>query len=207
MATRHPGLAEHVAPGENLLLLCPSFQGAKSAACRTLLTPDDPERVNVLWLSFTRSPSECWTEWHRHAEASPADAVVVDVDSSTQSLSTETNDEFERDPTLTIEKVPTPTDMTKIGTRLTEHLTTWAEESPDRQSVVCLDSMTVLLQYTSVEQTYRFLDAVTDKVAATDAIGHYHMDPSAADRETVRTLLGAFDECLEYDDGEWEAGV
>jgi hypothetical protein len=207
MATRHPELADRVAPGENALLLCPSFQSAKSAGCRAMLTADDPEQENVLWVSFARSPSECWTDWHRHTDTVPADAIIIDVDDGSQSLSTETNDEFESDPALTIEKVSTPTDMTAIGTRLTEHLTTWAEKSPDRQTVVCLDSMTVLLQYTGVEQTYRFLDAVTETVAANDAIAHCHMDPTAADRETVRTLVGAFDECWRYDDGEWQAGV
>jgi hypothetical protein len=200
----NPELAGRVDPGENALLLCPSFEAAKPTACGNLLTPEEPTDENVLWIAYTPSPSNCWTSWHRHADATPADAVVLDVDGGSQPITTEINDEFTGDAALTIDRVSSPTDLTTIGTRLTEQLADWADETPGRRSVLCLDSVTALLQYTTGDQTVRFLDAVTEKVAAYDAVGHYHIDPGAVDDQITQRLATVFDHCWQFEDGEWD---
>jgi hypothetical protein len=105
---------------------------------------------------------------------------------------------------LTVARVTSPTNLTTIGTRLTEHLATWAEDEPDRQSVFCFESVTALCQYTTLDQTCRFLDAATEKVADYDAVGHYHLDPSAVDRQTVERLTTVFDHWWEFTDGTWD---
>lgn len=205
MAFSHDQLADRVAPGDNALLRCPPFETAKDAGCRSLLTPDSPETENVLCVSLTRSPADYVTHWRQHVDATPAEAVIVnvDADSDTASMDGETQ-ELPSCSSLTVDHVASPTNLTTIGTRLTEYLATWAEETPDRQSVFCFESVTALLQYTTLDQTVRFLDAVTDKVADYDAIGHYHVDPGALDPQTAQRLGTVFDDRWQFQDGEWD---
>ena len=205
MVLRNDQLADRVAPGENALLLCPPFEPAKSGSCRALLTPERPENENVLCVSLTRSPDEYVIHLHDHVDGTPAEAVIVDVDADTTADSTrEPSDAAASWPSLTVDRVASPTNLTTIGTRLTDHLATWAEDTPERQTVFCFESVTALCQYTTLDQTCRFLDAVTEKVTDYDAVGHYHVDPGAVDRQTVERLTTTFDHCWEYDDGTWE---
>jgi len=84
---------------------------------------------------------------------------------------------------------------------LSEQLTRW--QGNGNQTVVSVQTLTVLLEYVDFDTAFRYLHILTHRVQAADAIGFYHMDPDIHDEETVNTLKTLFDAVVEVsDDGE-----
>ena len=217
--------------GDNVLVLCPSFEADEPAACVDLLTFDEPADKNVLCISFTESVADRRIIWERYAGSDPERAAVIDVTaeprpivSSTDANGNGTDTDAETgtdaeadtdtvphthadsaggsfDPTL--ERVSSPSDLTTLGVRVTDRLDDWLPATGDDQTVVCFESISTLLQYADRQRTYEFLDAITQRIGTADAIAHYHMDPAAHDDETVARLKGLFDAVCECEAGEW----
>jgi hypothetical protein len=59
--------------------------------------------------------------------------------------------------------------------------------------VVCVDSLTAMLQYVTVETAYEFLHTITGQLYAADASAHFHIDPTAHDDQTVDSIASLFD--------------
>lgn len=59
--------------------------------------------------------------------------------------------------------------------------------------VGCFDSITALLQYTTVEKAFRFLHVLTNRVRRTGATAHYHLIPGTHDEQALATLGTLFD--------------
>lgn len=189
-----------VRPGDNVLVLCPSFTGGETQACFDLLTPTPPTEVYALSVLFTESPNEHFASWQRHVGAVPAGSCILSVDADSRS-STESDEPAGDD--CTVERVASPQDLTTLGVKITGCIDRWTEAAPKRQITVCFQSISTLLQYVSLDQAFKFLDVVTERCHAADAISHYHMDPLAHDDQTIERLTGLFDAVFEYADGEW----
>jgi len=176
-------LGELVGDATNTLVCTPSMQ-RDDGACLELLSTANPD-ATVLWVTYTRSPSECIE--HYDGEASLSVIAVGDRAGGT-------------DPSVsgvTVETVSTPDDLTGLGITLSQTLSTHED------IVVCFDSLTVLLQYVDHETAYEFLNAVTGQLFAADARAHFHLDPTALDRETIDALASLFDAIVGKQDGEW----
>ncbi|WP_436929298.1 DUF7504 family protein [Halosimplex halobium] len=197
--------------GDNVLVCCPSFTGAEPRVCLDLLTPEGSTDVRALSVLFTQSPGEYVDTWQRIAGAFPTRMRIVTVDANARSNGsregggTDTSDdsggETGTDADRSVERVNSPHNLTRLGVRVTDCLDEW-EESPETVAV-CFQSLTTLLQYVEVDNAVGFLDVVTDRCAAADAVAHYHIDPKAHDEQTVAKLSAVFDTVLEFDDGEW----
>jgi hypothetical protein len=57
-----------------------------------------------------------------------------------------------------------------------------------------------MLQYVELDQAFRFLHVVTDRLADADAMAHFHVDPGAHDDETIETLTSLFDGAWTFED-------
>ncbi|SFR33676.1 DUF7504 family protein [Halogeometricum limi] len=172
----------------SVLVLRPQFRSGTDAACKRLLV-GDADRVSVLGICFSRTPRRWYEHWSEALGAPPETAAVVT-----------TRDEFGGDPPagLTVETVSSPADLTGIGMQATKQLTAFGET--DDAVAVSLDSLTLMLQYVSLETLYRFLHVLTGRIDALDATGLFLLDPTTQDPATVHTLKTLFHGVLAYDD-------
>lgn len=187
--------------GDNLLVLSPTFSATEPMTCSDLLTRAGTDREHVLCITFTRSPEDHIVNWRRH-ENLPERAAFVDVDASPGSnprLGDGTDYSTTRDVDVTVDRVSSPENLTRLGVRTTNRLDAITDEVGDRQVVACFDSVTSLLQYVDRDQAFRFLHVVTDHLTEAGAIAHFHMDPGAHDDETLETLKSLFDDVLTVD--------
>ncbi|WP_436926709.1 DUF7504 family protein [Halosimplex amylolyticum] len=190
-----------IQPGDNILVLSPSFTGDEPQACMALLTPAPLTEVNALSVLFTESPSDRLDAWQRYVGSFPARSCILNVDADARS-STGSGDIPENNDHTT-ERLASPRDLTKLGVKITDCLDRWTETAPEQQITVCFQSISTLLQYVTLDQVFKFLDVLTERCRAADAISHYHMDPLAHDNQTIERLTGLFDVVLEYVNGEW----
>ncbi|WP_164471705.1 DUF7504 family protein [Halosimplex salinum] len=190
-------------PGDNVLVMCPSFTGDESQVCLDLLTPVAPSDVNALSILFTQSPSDHLDAWQRVVGTYPKRSRIVTVDADARS-NTSRSDESGESPAQKVDCVGSPQNLTRLGVRITDCLDGWADADPDRQVAVCFQSVSALLQYVELPQAFKFLNVVTERCEATEAVAHYHLDPHAHDDQTIETMLDLFDTVLAYEDGEWD---
>lgn len=167
----------------NILLEEPPIaQGRDFCTTSLLAGADNP---NVLFVSYTRRATDCVEQV---ADGSVGSIGVITVGDATSTV---------EDRSVTVERIATASDLTGLGIKIDEFLTTW--DSPVH---VCFDSLTSMLQYVDYQRAYEFLHAVTGKVHAADARAHFHMDPSAHDSEVVAGISSLVDArvTLENDD-------
>lgn len=92
--------------------------------------------------------------------------------------------------------VTDPGDLTGIGIAVSEFL----DDLPSSADpVVCVDSLTTLLQYSSPERTFRFLQVLFGRVLAADGAVHCHADPAAHDDAVLDQLRDLFDDVVRVD--------
>ncbi|WP_459193586.1 DUF7504 family protein [Halosimplex sp. J119] len=175
-------LSTELADARNVLLCAPSMTGGEDEACTDLLVPSDPGAANVLWVTFRGDANDCLDRWAGATDEQPGDATVIVVGESSGS----------KPEGVTVEHVSSPSDLTGLGIAIGELLSKW-EQPP----VVCVDSLTAMLQYVETETAYEFLHAITGQLYAADARAHFHIDPSAHDRTTVDGIASLFDAVVE----------
>lgn len=184
-------------PPEQLLVLVPHLDEREDRVCADLLTPAPPAAERVLVVSVTDSVVAAHRRWDRRVGAHPAEFAVVSVDLLEEGVGAA------RDPApdaesaswLTAHSVSDPGELTGLGVEITGQLVEWAD--CDEQVVVCLRSLTTMLQYTSVRELVQFLQELQGHLAECDAVAHFHLDPGAVDDETVRSLSHAVDSVVE----------
>lgn len=94
---------------------------------------------------------------------------------------------------ISVDVVEDPSDLPKLGiaiTRMAEGLRTAGG------IVVCVHSVTALLQYAEPQRVFRFIHVLQNQL---DGVRHYHMDSDAHDRQTIATLRPLFDRVVEFD--------
>ena len=67
------------------------------------------------------------------------------------------------------------------------------ERQPAGGTLLCFQSLTVLLQYAPLDEVYQFLHTLETHVKRTDAAAHFHLHVDAHDEEAVDTLRPVFD--------------
>ncbi|QLH78874.1 hypothetical protein HZS55_16945 [Halosimplex rubrum] len=91
---------------------------------------------------------------------------------------------------LPVRNVSDPTDLTGVAIAVGEWL---RARDADEQPVVCLDSLSTLLQYADLERAFRFLHALVARVRSAGATAYVSVDPGAHDGATLATLRTLFD--------------
>jgi hypothetical protein len=203
MSSQATSLTSGVAAASNILLLTPSLDSHDDEACLDLLTVNDPTEENVLSVTFTQSATDRIDLWDAHVDERPARTGIISVGEITRSASADTTSTQRPVDPLTIETVSDPDDLTGLGIAVSTFLSEWGDD--DNQTVACFHSLTPLLQYADLQRAFRFLHVLTGRLETSDAVAHYHMDPSAHDQQTINTLSPLFDAIVDLDeDGEWD---
>ncbi len=170
------------------LVLAPS--GGDSGVCPRLLVGVADDDIDLLRVAY-RDPGRVVEGWPTHLADPPENARLIAAGRAAAAVEASDVDH------PTVETVP-PADLTEVGLRTTRLLERWS--ATDRQSVVCLDSVTDVLRHVSFETAYRFLHVFSNQLAAVDAVGHVHMDPTAHDDRTVQRVMELFDAVVEHDE-------
>lgn len=194
-------LSQHVERGASVLLLAPSIHKETEETCIDLLSLEDPQEENVLWVTYTRSPDSCVQTWQSHAGQQPRNVRFVNVGEQTRSASAQTDGDVPSPSAQTIETLSSPGDLTGLGIKISEILKEWGAN--DHRTVACFNSLTALLQYEDVQTVYKFLHVLTGRFETADVTAHFHLDPEACDTQTVSTLTSLFDTVVEFEDDEW----
>ncbi|SFS08762.1 KaiC protein [Halomicrobium zhouii] len=106
-----------------------------------------------------------------------------------------------RSPTDTdrVRYASSPTDMTGIGIKFAESIEYFQCEHGVEHNRVLLNSVTTLLQYTSLQTVFRFLHALTTRIEEVDAIGVAIVESTVHDEEAMGTIRELFDGVVETD--------
>lgn len=157
------------------------------AACADLVTPGT--RTNLVVVTVDAPPDQRLAALQHHLDGSPDNGVVIAAGDAARSNAEERGDGYG----APVRWVDHPADLTSLGIELSDAI----REFPDSSVVACFDSLTGLLAHSDLERTFRFLHVVTNRLATVDARGHFHMDPTAHDEQTVDTLTALFDAVVE----------
>ena len=187
----------------NVLLLVGHDDARAEEGCMELLSRTPPSSANVLCVTADSSPDERMAAWDAHlGDDRPAKLGFIDVGGSTRGQSDGIGDPTDPFSVHTIEH---PADLIGIEINRSRYQSAWAGDG--NRLVVCVDSLNSLLDNVSIERAFRFLNALTGRFRAADAIAHYHFDPAGYDERTLNTIMGLFDAVAEPDDDEWQIRV
>jgi len=204
-ATGPDAPSDALSPPEHLLLSTPHLDDCEDRLCAALSTVAPPAGERVLVVTVTDTVGDAHRRWDRQVGERPAAFAVVSVDFHERGGfrpddRDATPSSTDRTPAwVTPHTVPDPADLTGLGVEISGQLAEW--EATDDPVVVCLRSLTTMLQYVELEELVRFLQVLQEHLAACDAVSHFHLDPTAVDDETVRSLSHVFDRVVEATDG------
>lgn len=175
-------------PGSNVLHLREE-SAAGDGATRTRAVP---KRVaaepQALVVSFRRAATEIAADWERRASDRATALGIVTVDAG----GPPGRDRPRVDPTEYGGRVDATRAriLADIGVAVSEYLADWDD---GRRTALWFDSVDDLLAFTDHERAFRFLHVLTGRIARADAIGVYHMDPTAHEPQTVTSTMHLFD--------------
>ena len=179
----------------NVLLLTPDGSTADADACLHLLNDTDAESRNVLSLGYSTPPDR--TARAVRSDGPPGDTTFVCIGERTRSAATSSSSTDLTPGGTTVRVVPDPSNLARIGLVVNDCLEEWADSSG--QTVICFHSLSNLLEYVDLQTAFRFLHVLTGRISTADAQAHFHIDPTAHDEETVRTLSMLFDDVIRVD--------
>lgn len=190
----------------NVLLLVSPFEPGDVDACMALMTLYPPENENVWSLGVTLPPDKRVENWETHVGQAPASFRVVSVGDLAQKAARETAAAYGFDPEPHFVTIPDGGALTRLGVELMAALEAWEES--DAETVICVHSVTALLQYADDGRVFRFLNAFATQVAEAGATAHYHLDPVVHDESTVAAVKHIVDAVVESDgDGGYRVTV
>lgn len=185
--------------GAQSVLLCADVSVDTDGVCGGVLDVDDPSRTNYLSVTFDDSPDRLLDRWRRHvAPELPTRVGIVasgGVSRSTTADSGATASAAR--PGVDVATVPSPGDLTGLGVCISRFLGEW--DGDGNRTLVCVDSLTTVLQYVETETAFRFLHTLLARCRSAGATVHAHITPDAHDERTVRTIESLFDAVADCD--------
>lgn len=193
----HGGI-QSIDDGPNVLALSPSMDPDADVAYFESLLPDATGR-DVLAVAYDTTPDRTLEAWRSHAGGTPTRCTIVDVGNGGP-----VDDPVDAGPKnaagpVAIEAVDRPDDLTGLAIRIGEYL----RERGNEETIVTFDTLTVLLQYVSLERAFRFLHVLVDRIRQAGASAYYRLDPAAHDERTIATIRSLFDSVVAFEDDEW----
>ncbi|WP_449271828.1 DUF7504 family protein [Haloplanus rallus] len=157
----------------------------------TRITPV-PEASAVVVVALAGSPVRWLDDWEAMPDTDIDRATFV-VDDATSWVAGDPRDRLDAaaspDTDVRVRTLASPGNLTDVGVTLTEVL----ERQPAGPTLLCFQSLTVLLQYAPLDEVYQFLHTLETHVERTDTAAHFHLHEGAHDEEAVDTLRPVFD--------------
>lgn len=188
-----------VRESSNILLLAPSPHPSDLNICTDILAIRPTETFNIWSLGITLSADDRIAHWHDRVGRTPSEFKVVTTgDPRIHPAADHGPDGEETDPLdPEVVTLSDPGNLTKIGVELTNSLDAWRRN--DHKTMVCIHSITALMQYVEVKSVFKFLHEVKNAIDRSNGVAHYHMDPYAHDEETIGKVKQIFDTVIRID--------
>jgi hypothetical protein len=177
-----------------VLVATPSLHGDARTACLDLLE-DDTE--NVLAVTYDNSPESFLDTWTRSVGTRPANVGIVDVGQTMRSTAAQSGGDHAAN---VVRTVPSPDDTTRVADAMASFLDQWPTTD---ETLVVFDSLTALLEHVALDTAVTFLDGLLDRLAETNAVGHFYLETRAHGDPTMATLCSMLDVGVEVvEDGD-----
>ncbi len=174
------------AQGAQLLVLSPEGDPVSDRACSHVLTAGEGPR-NVAIVTVGSSSEQrvrvCRADGWPGGEISVVE-VGGDGGSSRSEVVGAGGD------AVVTRRVSSPRNLSRLGIMISRVLADWDDDRPRK---LCLYTLTDYLEYVDVRTLFQFLVTLTSHLSSSGVDGHYHLDPTAHDAQTVRTLESVFD--------------
>jgi hypothetical protein len=170
------GLPSAVAGATAVLVRSPGLHEERDPVCATLSMGGSPDAAVAVTY---RSGADEWLDRVQGHRGNPAAVHVIAVGDGTPTEST-----------ASVDHVESPGNLTGLEIAVNRVLDTF---EGDQRATLCFDSVTAFLQYVDLEDAYRYLHALIERLWAAGVVGHFHVDPGAHDEETLNSLTGLFD--------------
>jgi KaiC/GvpD/RAD55 family RecA-like ATPase len=126
----------------------------------------------------------------------PLGARVGVVDCVTRSLGVNVAD------TASVRHISSPVDLTGVGVRVSQFGDEFGHAEADSYRL-CIDSVSTMLMYSSLQTVYRFMHMIAGRVAMQRNLGVYIVDEDMHDAQTIATLKQLFNAVLQVkNDGD-----
>jgi hypothetical protein len=185
-----------------VLLLAEERRGDE--ACADLLLGDSSDQVDALGITFATTPGDRVSAWQAEDAAEPASTAFVEVEHPTRSNAAPDGgtSRVETADAVSVDHVRDATDLARLGETITDRVSQLAERA--RPTALCFHSLTDLLMHVDDADAFRFVHILSEQLASAGVPAHFHADPAAHDRATVRTFEPLFDAVVEVDaTGDW----
>lgn len=187
---------DHPASGTSrVLILDDPGQDSFPEPCLAHLGGESPRPSDVLLVTVTQSARSRVGAFRDAVADPPARLGVVTIDEHCRSAG---GDERGSDGRLSVTTVGNPGDLTGIGIAVTEYLSGWDD---GHRKVVCIHSLTALLQSVAADRAFEFLNALFTRAESRGVDVHAHLSPRAHDEQTFQVLSTLFDTVVDVTDG------
>lgn len=182
------GVPSAVSGASAVLVRSSGLHGDRDDACATLSLAGGP--TGVVAVTYRGTAAE-WLDRLRGHRNSPETVQVVTVGDALGTPG---------ESGAVVRRVENPDDLTGLEIRVGEAIAAL----PDGPRTLCFDSLTALLQYAEVEEAYRLLHPLVERLHAAGVVGHFHVDPVALEEQDLTAITGLFDATVDLGDGTIE---
>ncbi|MFB6130576.1 MAG: hypothetical protein ABEJ28_07125 [Salinigranum sp.] len=148
----------------------------------------DPDELDVLEVSYARSPARILDDWRSALGTSPRRLVVLSLDRRPPRDRVHVDRAGCR---VTIESA-NPHDLTEFGMRWQRALD--RVDGPQAHPLVEFDSVTSMLQFVDVRTAYQFVHCISAHVREIGAHAQFYLDPDAHEERVVQVFRSTVDD-------------
>ncbi|MEF8842359.1 MAG: hypothetical protein V5A62_12165 [Haloarculaceae archaeon] len=180
---------------ENVLVLGSTGDRDDDYCSERLSSPGDAVSPSALLVSLDESPDERFDAVVRSGVDQPRNVAIVCCDGTRGAAAASAPSGAGHGPGLTpgpwIATVESPGDLTGLGVRIRQALSSWADDPGPTE--LCFHDLETLVEHVDARAAFRFCHAVIRHIRSTDARSHFHLAPDAVDERTLHTLRPLFD--------------
>ncbi len=190
-----PTPPDEIADARNVLVL--SDHAHESGDCGALLRAHTEAGSSIVLVSFIMTADERLDALE--GLDVPADtASVICMGDASQPEAAQSTTASAADGEVTVTSISDPTDLFRLGLSVSEAL-----EAPEGPAVLCVHTLSALLNFVELPRAFRFLHVLTGRVKSLGGRAHYHLDPERVDDQVVDTVRQLFDVVVRFEDGVW----
>ncbi|GAB7021253.1 DUF7504 family protein [Halostagnicola bangensis] len=165
------------------LIQCKSDVKRKRASAVDVLENERSGEINVALVRYRRIDENALAEIAQRANRTTLISVGYN-----QSAPSRLENEIE------IVQINSPTDLTRLGIVTTGIVEEW--DSHPEDTILCFDTLNILLQYKSTKQVFQFLHILLAKLQSASVTSYFHIDHTAEEPQDVNSLKPIFDNIL-----------